>query len=281
MKILITGGSGFLGRHLAQKLRDKHEIKIFDRTKTTTDLNFIQGCITSLQDVLEATANTEAIIHLAGVTPGTIADFQAADYPTGYMKANVMGTYNVLESAVRNKVRKVIFASSICAAGTKPVYAPIDEKHPVCPGGHGSREMYGLTKYVGENLCQGYTNMFGLSTICLRFTWIVDLQSEPNLCVEADSGISLLLWTYVDIRDAVQSIEQALRAEEVSHEVFYIAADDTLCRQKNSVIVQKYFSYLAKADIDRRFLDSYRSFFNIGKARKILGYSPEHSWRKV
>ena len=108
MKILITGGSGRVGRHVVPELEKAgHEIKIFDLEPKNRKHEFIKGDLRNLEAMEEATRDVEAVVHLAAIPmdiPGEAKEIFEID---------AMGTFHVLEASARNKVRKVVFALSL------------------------------------------------------------------------------------------------------------------------------------------------------------------------
>lgn len=153
MKILITGGAGFIGSHLANYLADeKHEVFVFDNLSTgdkarlNSNINFILGDITRIYDVNQLPKDFDAVYHLAG-----LLDVKASiDKPDYYTKINVLGTCNMLEFCRNNSINKFIYASS--CASDKPLSSP-----------------YALTKYLPEYYCNLYNNVYGLDTLNVRF----------------------------------------------------------------------------------------------------------------
>ena len=138
MKVLLTGGTGLIGRALLPRLDKKYEIRIFGRTKPEPKYEFIKGELENSTDVQKATRDIEAVIHLGAVLAG--------QDPIKTIDVNVKGTLNVLEAAVKNNVKRIVFASSILVIGDID-YLPIDEEHPCKP-----KNIYGLSGLFHE-LC--------------------------------------------------------------------------------------------------------------------------------
>jgi len=287
IKVLITGGSGRVGKSVVQELEDAgYQIKIFDLEEPKNGKHeFIRGDLRNLDAVKEATRGVEAIIHLAAIPmdiPGEAKEI---------FEINIMGTFHVLEAAARNSVKRVVFASSVSAYGfifwKKPItvdYFPIDEKHPCRPD-----DMYGLSKLIGEKLCYMYTKRYGICTICLRLAtvWFPGEEITMSLLSSAqqpESDIDLphrdMKWQYVDVRDAAQAFRLALEKKEVEHEVYNIGAAD-VCSDTDSLgLVKLYYPKVKFIHNEKEFLaDRKRALFDISKARMELGYKPKFNWR--
>ena len=258
MKVLLTGGTGFIGKAVLSRLDRKHEISIFGRTKPEPKYEFVKGDLRNLEAVSRATNNIEAIIHLGAV----LVDKD----PVETMEINTMGTFNLLEAAVKNNVKRFVFASSIQAIGDA-VYLPINEDHPCKP-----KNIYGLSKLMGEELCSFYSRLYNLSTISLRIGGVLDwkdLSKKPGDWPE-------ILWSCVDVRDVTHGIDLSLDVEVTKNEILFITAADQFSAESIPILVKKHFP---RVKISKDFLSRERaSFFDISKARKVLGYQPKYDY---
>ena len=164
MKILVTGGSGFIGSHVVDKLIDKgFEVKIFDGVMPThrRDVEFYKGNIMDLGDLRMALFDIDIIYHLAA-----IADVKDV-YEDPYFseQINTRGTLNVLEATRRSgHIERVIYSSTIwvysdCKENT------VDENTSISPPSH----MYTATKLASEYYCKAYSNLYGIDTTILRY----------------------------------------------------------------------------------------------------------------
>jgi UDP-glucose 4-epimerase len=164
-KIFITGGAGFIGSHLADKLAETNDVCVFDnfyRGKkgniTSEKIKIIKGDIRNFYDVKKAMKDHEIVYHLAA-QPNVVG---AVDNPDYTLETNIGGTLNVLKAASENKVKKFIFASSREVYG-EPEYLPVDEKHPLNP-----KNLYGRTKAAAELLCDIYKRYLSLNITIVR-----------------------------------------------------------------------------------------------------------------
>ena len=164
MKVLVTGGSGFIGSHVVDKLRDKGiEVRVYDMVMPTfrKDIEYYQGSLLDLQALRMALSGIDAIFHL-----GAIADVKDVYNEPHYAESiNVRGTINVLEAArLSPYVKRVIYASTIwvysdCAGEI------VDETTPLNSPSH----LYTATKLASEHYCKAYSKLYGLETSILRY----------------------------------------------------------------------------------------------------------------
>ena len=170
-KILITGGTGFIGSHLAEKCVAKgYKVTVFDRynpnynlgnlsdSKYKNKINFIFGDIRDYDSVNNAVSNNDIVFHLAaliGIPYSYIS-------PNAYIKTNVEGTYNVLESCRKNKTSKVVITSTSEVYGSAN-YIPMDEKHPLQP-----QSPYSASKISADNLALSYFYSFNSPVSIIR-----------------------------------------------------------------------------------------------------------------
>ena len=301
MKVLVTGGSGRLGGVVTQRLRDAgHEVTDFDTVphpEVSDPAPFVLGDLTSLEDCLRAVnySRAEVIVHLGALTgpremihrPGWRRQQAVPEDAT--MRTNTMGTYYLLEAAVRlGTVRQVIFASSFYTLGlgnrisTRPFqvdYLPIDEDHPLRP-----EDSYGLSKVFGEQLLQGYARAYGITAVAFRLMGVhyPDRDNSAQYGVSPDSqpdhrgGPVRTTYQYVDARDVANACVLAIDAPNLDEfEAFYLATD-TVYREDTQRLVRRVWPDLAPLATGIGGTDG---IITDARARRKLGYKPEHSWR--
>ncbi len=282
MKVLVTGGSGKVGRHVVDVLlQEGHEVGVFDLVEPQQpEARFFRGDILRPGEIADAVEGFEAVVHLAAI-PWLI---ESADK---IMEVNVLGTHRVLDAAANAGVKRFVFASSDSVYGflqsprtnPQPQYIPVDEEHPVQP-----ENAYGVSKLLGEQLCLMYERGFGLETVRLRYCWVwfpETYQEQPAIASDV-GGRAGTLWGYVDARDVGQAVHLSLITPDLSQEVFLIAAANTFVPRPSLEMAIEHYRDLTAVRKPRQFADNpYRSLFNTAKAKRILGYEAKYNWRDI
>ena len=163
MKVLVTGGSGFIGSHVVDKLRDKgFDVRVFDMVvpERMHDVEFYHGSLLDFETLRMAMHSIDAVFHLAA-----IADVNDVFADPHYAESiNVRGTINVLEAARRSKLERVVYGSTTWVYGDTHAGA-IDEETPLSAPSH----LYTATKLAGEYYCQSYSRLYELPITILRY----------------------------------------------------------------------------------------------------------------
>ena len=272
-KIAVTGGSGKAGRYVVRDLLDHgYQVVNVDAAPPARSLTrFRQADLTNLGEVFEAFDGVEAVVHLAAIpnpdnfTPGHI------------FHNNTMACYNVFTAAMQLKLARVVWASSETTLGLpfereKPAYAPIDEQHPLYP-----ESSYALSKVVTEEMARQFHRWTGIPFIGLRLSNIKDPEQYADFpSYWADATLRKWnLWGYVDGRDVAQSCRLALQAPIPGAEVFIIAAADTVMNRPSRDLLAEVFPGVPL----RKPVTDFETLLSIDKARQLLGYAPQYSWR--
>lgn len=279
MKIVVTGGSGRLGRYLLPELAAQgHEVKSCDLVPAEGPYHWLRVDMLNLGDLEWAFAGAEVVVHLAAI-PHPIND-----PPERVFGVNVQGTYNVLEAALRAGVRRVVVASSECALGLgyqereiELHYLPLDEKHPRYP-----QDPYGLSKAFAEDLCAAFTRRSGLETICLRPTWIWFPEPRDESGYRKVLGNPQLgqknLWSYVVAQDMATAFRLAAEIPQLPpHAVCYVSAADTNAREETLALIDRFWPKVPQ--VDRARLAGHNSVVDCSLAEQLLGFRPQRSWR--
>ena len=163
MKVMVTGGSGFIGSHVVDKLRDKGiEVRVYDMVVPShrKDIEYYQGSILDLTALGAAMCGVDAVYHLAA-----IADVKDVYEEPYYSESiNVRGVINVLEAARRAKVKRLIYGSTVWVY-SEVKQTEVDETTPLYAPAH----FYTATKLAGEYYFQSYGKLYGLETTILRY----------------------------------------------------------------------------------------------------------------
>lgn len=298
-EILVTGGAGFIGSHLVEKLlgenawrvtvvddfndfydpQIKHEnIKPFGANENFRLVRADIRDISALEKVFEQT-KFDAIVHLAaraGVRPSLLE-------PRLYMETNISGTTNLLELAHKHNVKKFVFASSSSVYGVqeKIPFAETDFiGKPISP--------YAATKAAGELLCHTYAHLYDIQTVCLRFFTVYGARQRPDLAIYK---FAKLIWNdkpipvfgdgttrrdYTYIEDIIQGVRAAIDYDKTFYEVVNLGESQTVELRDLIALLEKNLD--KRAVIEWREMqagDVPRTFADISKAREIFGYNPQ------
>jgi UDP-glucuronate 4-epimerase len=297
-KILVTGGAGFIGSHLVDRLLAEGvwqvtvlddfndfyspEIKRGNVRPHLVHPNYtlIEGgiCDTVLVGKVFAETRPDCVVHLAaraGVRPSLLE-------PKLYNQTNVSGTLSLLENAREFGVKQFVFGSSSSVYGIN-AHVPFSESdrthQPISP--------YAATKAAGELLCHTYSHLYDIRTVCLRFFTVYGARQRPDLAIHK---FSKLIWhnkpiqvfgdgstrrdyTYID--DIIQGVRAAIDYDGAMHDVFNLGESDTVELSRLISLLEENIG--KKAMIERQPMqpgDVPITFADISKARELLGYDP-------
>ncbi|MCU4926497.1 GDP-mannose 4,6-dehydratase [Halobacteria archaeon AArc-dxtr1] len=302
MQILVTGGAGFIGGHLAEAfVTAGHDVCALDNldpfyetdikrhtieaARTAADdgegsYAFVDGDVRDRELVADLVADADVVYHQAAQA-GVRA---SVDDPHKTTEINVMGTLNVLEAARTGDVERVVLASSSSVYG-KPESLPYDEAHPTTPV-----SPYGVSKLSGEHLARVYSELHDLPTVALRYFTVYGPRMRPNMAISnfvsrAINGDPPVIYgdgqqtrdfTHVD--DIVGVNRQLLTDDAADGEVLNVGSTDRITIQELAETV------CAELDPDldpvyesRRTGDAEHTHSDISKAATLLGYEPSTS----
>jgi nucleoside-diphosphate-sugar epimerase len=284
VRIAVTGGSGKAGRAVVRDLLEHgHEVLNVDRVPSAESSGpdspapFLAADLTDFGQALEAVSGgerlpgIEAVVHLAAIPSPVHAT------PDVVFRTNMTSTHAVFQAAVRLGLKRVVWASSETTLGLPfdrpPDYAPVDERHELRP-----ESSYALSKVLGEEMARQFSRWSGIPFVGLRFSNVMephDYERFPSF--SADPQLRKWnLWSYVDARDVAQSVRRALEADISGAEVFIVAAADTVMEQPSRELMAEVFPGVPVRDD----IGEHETLLAIGKARALLGYRPEVSWRE-
>ncbi len=272
--IVVTGGSGKAGRAVVARLLEAgYNVTNVDLAPPPEPAGrYIRADLADLGAAYEVLRGADAVVHLAAIpAPGREPDSVT-------FRNNVISTYNVFSAAVGLGLQRVVWASSETTLGlpferVHPEYVPVDEAHGRYP-----ETSYALSKVVGEEMAAQFSRWSGIPFIGLRFSNVIELHDYarfPTFWQDARMR-KWNLWGYVDARDVAQSCQRSLEADVAGAEVFIIAAADTVMNRPSAELMAEVFP-----DVPiRGSLGKFDTLLSIEKARRVLGYQPEHSWRR-
>ncbi|MFA5688831.1 MAG: NAD-dependent epimerase/dehydratase family protein [Kiritimatiellales bacterium] len=177
MRVLITGGAGFIGSHIAEYFQGKADVRILDNLRTGYRENlagmnceFIEGSITDRAAVRSAVAGVDYIFHLAAM----ISVPESMEKPAECVELNTLGTLTVLEEAARAGVKKLCLSSSAAIYGNNPVVPKLETMLPE------PKSPYAVTKLDGEYYCEMFANEGELKTASMRYFNVFGPRQDPG-----------------------------------------------------------------------------------------------------
>ena len=276
-RVLVTGASGRVGRHVVDALVADHEVTVIDLAPPIQDVAYIEGNVLDLDRVRESMAGQDAVIHLAAI------DFGVPAEPEAYFGTNVMGTWNAVQAAREAGIRKVVLASSVSAVGVgemrpdfPPEYLPIDEQHVMKPA-----HAYGMSKLVVEDIARGFALLGDISITCLRPVAVIVDSNRQRAVDRATDPNHRWLASYVTGEDTGRAFAAALDHDS-PFDAMFVAADDsastvpTLAR-----LAGVYGATPAVRDPGRFERDPLASPIDAGRAKQRLGWRPTSTWAEV
>ena len=296
MRILVTGGAGFIGSHLVEKLlRDGHDVAILDDFNDFYDPQVKRANIAAVAkdiavhdvDLRDAgkvaglfrKEKFDAIAHLAaraGVRP-------SIQQPQLYYDTNIAGTLHLLEAARASGIERFIFASSSSVYGAA-------KRVPFSEAEHLTQTLspYAATKIGGEFLCSTYSHLYKMRIVALRYFTVYGARQRPDLAIHqftkkihaGDSidqfgdGSTRRDYTYID--DIIQGTMAALKYEGPMFDVFNLGESETIQLKDLIAAIEKALGKKAKINrLPEQPGDMPLTCADISKARKLLGYNPK------
>lgn len=188
MNVLITGGAGFIGSHLAERLHCRAKIRILDdlsngsrRNITHLPVDLVPGSILKEADIRRAIEGIEIVFHLAAA----VSAAESMENPLQTVHANTIGALNVLQAASRANVKKLVFASSAAIYGSGNSIPKVESMRPQ------PESPYAATKWDGEFYCDMFRKQHGLPTVALRFFNVFGPRQRP------DSGYAAVVPSFI------------------------------------------------------------------------------------
>ena len=297
--ILITGGAGFIGSHLVDRLLGEGDWRIIvvddlnDFYSPTIKRDNIRAHLAHKNyklieaDIRDGAAlekafvetNFDCLVHLAaraGVRP-------SLREPQLYVETNLNGTMNLLELARRHGVKQFVFGSSSSVYGVneKVPFAEDDPIfHPISP--------YAATKAAGELICHTYAHLYDMRIVCLRFFTVYGARQRPDLAIHKfaklisegkpipvfGDGSTRRDYTYID--DVIAGVRAAIDYDQTTYEVINLGESRTVELRELIALIENELG--TRAEIDRQPPqpgDVPQTFADISKARRLLGYNPQ------
>ena len=286
-RVVVTGGSGRLGRFVVDEFRRSYDVTVIDKTAPDRDVRYVAADVLDLTAIAAAVDGHDAVIHLAGIDSGV----RVPEHD--YFETNVQGTWNVLAAAEAAGIRRSVICGSIAAYGLEaveprrtPDYLPFDEQHPLRPD-----IAYDLSKQVCEAVAASFARRGRMSVACLRPAWIIfpdRVHEFDRRAREADGGGPLPDGhrpppphrAYVRPDDTARCFRLALERDIGPYDVFNVGASDTMSPAPTLEFMARTYGREIPAR-DRGLFDRTprAAAFGNDRARHRLGWEPTGDWR--
>lgn len=289
MRILFTGGTGKAGRHAIPYLQAQgHRVLNVDRIPLEgvdnrladiTDAGQVYDVMQSFSGYDELDGGTgvpkfDAVVHFAAV-PRVM---MTADNEC--FRVNTLGTYNVIDAAVKFGIRKIIYASSettygVCFADgeRRPDYLPLDEEHPTVP-----EDSYAMSKVVNEATARSFQRRSGFDIYGLRINNVIEPHEYkanfPAYIADPEQR-RRNFFAYIDARDLGHMVDCCLKTDGLGNQIFNVSNDDHSVNLTTPELIARYYD---DVQITREMGD-HETFYSNDKARRLLGFHPQHRWR--
>jgi nucleoside-diphosphate-sugar epimerase len=277
-RIVVTGAAGQAGRAVTADLREHgYDVLATDTVVSRADLEdgMLKADLTDYGQAVEVLSEpgVNAVVHLANIpAPGLST-------PAVTFNANITMNFNVFQAAASVKLSRVVWASSETTLGlpfdNPPRYAPVDEDHYPVP-----TTTYALSKVASETIAGHIAEWSGIPFVALRFSNIMDpewYQRYPEF-QDDPAERKWNLWGYIDQRDAAQACRKALEVDASKIQgspAFIIAAADTVMNRPSAELLAEVYPGVKLT----RDVGEHGTLLAIDRAREVLGFTPEHSWR--
>jgi len=283
-RIAVTGGSGKLGHAVVTDLLENgYQVVNIDRVSSPgsdavhvkVDLTDYGQTFEALHAVDDRYSRIDAVVHLAAIpAPGLTTDSATFDN-------NILSTYHVFSAAKAAGIKRVVWASSETVLGlpmspdNPPPYLPVDEQYHPRP-----ESSYSLAKTLEEEMALQFCRRdTALTMIGLRFSNVMapeDYAAFPSF--HADPSVRQWnAWGYIDARDGAQAVRLGLQADLLGREIFIIANADTVMSRTSASLAAEVFPDLEI----RTELGEHQTLLSIDKARRMLGFEPQFTWRNA
>lgn len=296
MKILVTGGAGFIGSHIVERLlKEGYEVVVVDTLdpyydvkvketnveifKNNPNYTFVNGDIFDKKLMKELIGNVDAIFHLAAQA-GVRASIAN---PRKTFEVNTIGTFNLLEMCLDGDIKKFVNSSSSSVYG-KVKYLPFDEEHPTNP-----ISPYGASKLAAEHYCRVFYEVYGLKTVNLRYFTVYGPRMRPDLAISIftrnalrnepieifGDGTYTRDFTYID--NIVDLNIKVLENNSVNGETFNVGTGEQITVSGLAKKIIELTGSSSKVIFSNREEgDMEHTLANVGKAKRLLGYEPKH-----
>ncbi len=277
-RVVVTGGSGRVGRAVLAELRDRHDVRNADLVPGEVADEHVACDVMDLAQVRAATKGADAVCHLAAI------DYDWGAAPEEYIRVNTLGTWHVLQAAAENGVRKVILTSSISICGLQEMRPdwtalrlPIDEAHENRP-----TQAYSVSKQIMEQMGLSFARGAGMSVICLRPLAVVLPETLEEYVRFVDEPDRRWLFYYVTVEDVARAFAAALDVQGIRFDSFYLGAADSSRPEPTLEWYAERVGPLPPLANPRLYhVNPRASVFSSVKARELLGWEPTSDFQAL
>lgn len=291
-RFLVTGGAGFIGSHIVERLVcDGARVRVVDNLSTgrierlgqlLSAIEFVEGDLASESTANEAVDGMDFVVHQAAIpsVQRSLSD------PIATNRSNVVGTLNLLESCRRLRVRRFVYAASSSAYGNTEVLPKQEDMtpNPMSP--------YALQKYVGERYCKLYYELYGLETISLRYFNVFGPGQDPHSeysaviprfinCLLNDQPITIYgdgeqSRDFTFIENVVEANMLALNAAAVGGQMCNVGCGERISLNRLVHLLERQIGRSARViQVEPKLGDVRHSLADVGRARALLNYQPK------
>ena len=284
-KVLVTGGSGKMGQVIIRDLlANGYEVVSTDQKKprSTEGFEFITADVTDPEEAMRVMEGCDKVIHMAAIPNPLIASEWEV------LRVNTMSNWAVLEAAEKHGIYNIVMASSINAIGAafsrnrvpRP-YFPLDEEQ-----GTLCQDSYAMSKWYGEIMADTFIrrNPGKMQIASMRFHWLGHKHEQLERKNAGGTDLTNPLrrnamdfWGYSDIEESAAACRLAIEKEWDGHEAFFINATDTFLEIPTEEAIAMAYP---EAEV-RTPLPGFTSAISPAKAKRILGWEQQHSWRDL
>ena len=291
-KFLVTGGAGFIGSHIVERLvQDGAQVRVVDNLSTgrierlghlLSAIEFVEGDLANESTANEAVDGMDFVVHQAAIpsVQRSLSD------PIATNRANVVGTLNLLESCRRVGVRRFVYAASSSAYGNTEVLPKQEDMapNPMSP--------YALQKYVGERYCKLYFELYGLETISLRYFNVFGPGQDPHSeysavipkfinCLLNNQPITIYgdgeqSRDFTFIENVIEANILALNAAAVAGQMCNVGCGERISLNRLVVLLEREIAGSARViHVEPKLGDVRHSLAAVDRARALLNYQPK------
>ena len=289
-RVMFTGGSGKAGKHVVQYLVE-HGYQVLNLDAKPLDNPKVRTLITDITDsgqVFNALSSymglhefdpslrpqpVDGVVHFAAIPRIMIAP------DNELFRVNTLGTYNVIEAAVKLGIKKIVIASSETTYGLvfanepkDPAYLPLDEEYDVDP-----MDSYALSKVLNEKTARAFALRSGFDIYALRIGTVIEPHEYANFPkFFADPGFrKRIMWSYIDARDLGEITRLAIEKDGLGYQVFNAANDDCSSDLPTAELLKRFYP---KVPVKGQ-LGEFETLLSNRKVREVLGFKARHGWR--